>query len=429
MGNSMIACGGNGERLITAARDGDLAEARKLLEGNRGLAKCSTFGLLNSPLHLASARGYHEVVALLLENGADVNSRNIYGQTPLTQACRYGHWEVVQNLLVYKSNVLKVECLGSKTALHFAAANGHIRCIRLLAADFGPTGISISNSKTGDDTETEQKSELVKYINKPANNGVTALHMAAMNGHFECVHLLLDLYASATSQTLLYASSSMGSIGAGSTALHFAAAGGNVKCCQVLIDRGANRSAINCNGWLPIDIARIWGRHWLEQLLSPKSNLIIPTFPPSCFLSLPLSSILHIARDYGLRTSESWEEIDESDCCAVCLERACNVAAQGCDHELCMKCAMNLCSTMKSNESSQTLGTIPCPLCRFPIKSFKNSPFYEPIKQNSDLSVAVKNDKSQVMCKSEFYRNSSTVVPSETISPLISASSNSAILS
>lgn len=35
--------------------------------------------------------GHNEIVALLLEGGADVNPINYCGQTTLIQACRYGH--------------------------------------------------------------------------------------------------------------------------------------------------------------------------------------------------------------------------------------------------------------------------------------------------------------------------------------------------
>lgn len=56
-------------------------------------------------------------------------------------------------------------------------------------------------------------SALSSFINKPASGGVTAIHMAALNGHFECVHLLLDLHANIAAQSLTYATSSTGSIG------------------------------------------------------------------------------------------------------------------------------------------------------------------------------------------------------------------------
>lgn len=48
--------------------------------------------------------------------------------------------------------------------------------------------------------------------------------------------------------------------------------------------------------WLPLDVARMWGRHWLEPLLTPSSDAVVPSFPFSNYLSLPLMSVLNIAR-------------------------------------------------------------------------------------------------------------------------------------
>ncbi|RZR96912.1 hypothetical protein BHM03_00026002 [Ensete ventricosum] len=164
MGNS-LGCSASGERLVSAARDGDLVEARMLLEFNPGLAKYSTFRGLNSPLHFAAAKGHNEV------------SRR---PPPLFSA-------------------------------------------------------------------------LLKFVDKPADGGVTALHMAALSGYFDCVQLLLDL--------------------------------------------GANVSAVTFHygAWLPLDVAKIWGRRCLEPLLNPNSELTVPIFPLSNYLSLPLMSLLNIA--------------------------------------------------------------------------------------------------------------------------------------
>lgn len=60
MGNS-LGCSASGERLVSAARDGDLVEARMLVTFNPCLARYSTFGGLNSPLHFAAAKGHNEV--------------------------------------------------------------------------------------------------------------------------------------------------------------------------------------------------------------------------------------------------------------------------------------------------------------------------------------------------------------------------------
>ncbi|XP_073117731.1 probable E3 ubiquitin-protein ligase XBOS32 isoform X2 [Elaeis guineensis] len=78
MGNS-FGCSASGERLYR--QQGDLQEAKALLEYNPRLARYSTFGVRNSPLHYSAARGHHEIVSLLLESGVDINLQNVRGQT------------------------------------------------------------------------------------------------------------------------------------------------------------------------------------------------------------------------------------------------------------------------------------------------------------------------------------------------------------
>lgn len=50
-------------------------------------------------------------------------------------------------------------------------------------------------------------SALVKFVNKAADGGITALHMAALNGYADCVQLLLDLHANTSSVTFHYGTS------------------------------------------------------------------------------------------------------------------------------------------------------------------------------------------------------------------------------
>lgn len=63
-----FGCSASGERLLSASRDGDLQEAKALLDHNPRLASYSTFGFRNSPLHFSAARGHHEVIEITLRH-------------------------------------------------------------------------------------------------------------------------------------------------------------------------------------------------------------------------------------------------------------------------------------------------------------------------------------------------------------------------
>ncbi|KAM0017836.1 putative transcription factor C2H2 family [Helianthus debilis subsp. tardiflorus] len=373
MGNS-FGCSASGERLVSAARDGDVQEAKALLEYNPRLARYSTFGVRNSPLHYSAAQGHHEIVSLLVESGVDINLRNYRGQTALMQACQYGHWEVVLTLILYKANIHKADYLNGGTALHLAALNGHSRCIRILLADYIPSVANFYNfvnKRSGIEESVSEFDEgsLYETINRPADGGVTALHMAALNGHVDSVQLLVDLGASVNEVTV-DAGDTIDLIGAGSTPLHYAACGGNAQCCQYLISRGASLTAENAKGWTPLAVARSWNRDWLEEVLVEQQQVEEPTSSP--YLCLPLMSVVRIARECG------WSDDSLSLCadpCAVCLENKCAIAAEGCFHEFCTRCALYLCSTSTASNAAQgPPGSIPCPLCRQGIVSFKKLP-------------------------------------------------------
>lgn len=50
-------------------------------------------------------------------------------------------------------------------------------------------------------------SGLSKFVNRAADGGITALHMAALNGYFDCVELLLELQANVSAVTFHYGTS------------------------------------------------------------------------------------------------------------------------------------------------------------------------------------------------------------------------------
>ena len=125
-----------------------------------------------TPLHLASERGYIEVILLLLEHGAQVNTNN---GSPLNSACQYGKLDAVEILLEYGADP-NTGCNIGNTPLHSACSYGSVGII----------------------------SALLKHnvdINAKNVDGWTPLHRASYNGRTEAVNLLLQEGADASIKT------------------------------------------------------------------------------------------------------------------------------------------------------------------------------------------------------------------------------------
>ncbi|RWV92373.1 hypothetical protein BHE74_00018292 [Ensete ventricosum] len=102
----------------------------------------------------------------------------------------------------------------------------------------------------------------------------------------------------------------------------------------------------------------------------------------------------------------------------------------GCGHELCIQCALYLCST--SNTSSEIVGlpgSIPCPFCRHGIISFVKLPSTRAKGFKPNLALSLCNPcilhpcalDVPVTCRSEVRRNRVAAVSSEIICPLTCA--------
>ncbi len=117
--------------LVEAALQGDLSEARRLLEeGTPVNASNSILG--TTPLLAAVGQGRVEVVRLLLEHGADVNTRS-GGWTPLPLALSSGAPEEVARLLLdHGADVNAREPDLSRTPLMMAAARGEWELVSAL---------------------------------------------------------------------------------------------------------------------------------------------------------------------------------------------------------------------------------------------------------------------------------------------------------
>ena len=95
--------------------------------------------LAGTALHLAARRGRSEVMSVLIEAGANPNSRAQDGATPLYVAAQQGHLNILKMLLRAKADPVLAR-KGSELPLGAAAAHGRAGVARELIRQFGIEG-------------------------------------------------------------------------------------------------------------------------------------------------------------------------------------------------------------------------------------------------------------------------------------------------
>jgi ankyrin repeat protein len=170
-------------------------------------------------LHWAALPGHTEVVAILLDKGAQTDIGDDYDGTPLMQAASRGHLGVVQLIVQHTGGQgLDVRDADGRTALHLAVLRGHEAVVTFLLSQ-GAQAINADRFRK------------------------TPFMLAAAGGHVGMAQCFLELQGG---QGLNRRD------GMGNTALHWAVRGGHAEAAAWLLRNGAGASIRNEDGMTPL---------------------------------------------------------------------------------------------------------------------------------------------------------------------------------
>ncbi|MEV0251695.1 ankyrin repeat domain-containing protein [Nocardia sp. NPDC050712] len=206
---------------VLASRDVEVIKA--VVEADQRNAEGGTL------LHIAARHKSAEVVARLLDGGADPRALDAHGRTPGDLVIAFRHQENIR-LLVTGGTQATADDQGA-TAMHVAAATGDADGIRELL-------------NAGSDGDAAN------------HTGWTPLHVAADHGRVEITRMLLAAGAAPNART-----------STGWTALHIAVVYRHAAIARVLLAAGADIAPETADGRTPLDLAGSTGLSGMERLL------------------------------------------------------------------------------------------------------------------------------------------------------------------
>ena len=206
--------------MFTAARIGHLEVMKRLVEGGQDVNQRDRRE--RTPLMYAAGEGHTDCVEYLLQNGAQLDLKGWWGETALHLAAERGCLEVMKRLVGAGQDVNQRD--GKEwTTLMEAAEKGHTDCVEYLikngahfnmfdAAQIGMLDWLKRLVDAGQDVNQRDRKErtplmcaaekghtdCVEYLIQNGaqldlkEDGLTALHLAALEGHLEVMKRLLE---------------------------------------------------------------------------------------------------------------------------------------------------------------------------------------------------------------------------------------------
>ena len=119
-------------RLFEAIAKNDQKSFIDLVQENENFLEQRTGGSMGMVLHLASTFGHIELVMEILKLRPMVSAENNKLETPLHEACRRGHTEVLKLLLENNPWAACKLNADNQSAFFIACSHGHVDMVRLL---------------------------------------------------------------------------------------------------------------------------------------------------------------------------------------------------------------------------------------------------------------------------------------------------------
>jgi ankyrin repeat protein len=215
-----------------------------------------------TPLLLAANDGHETVVKVLIEANAETESKDKDGQTPLSRAAEKGHETIVKMLIEAKADV-KSKDMGSRTPLCWAAMKGCKAVVETLLKVNAEIESRDSCGQTSLSKAAEQGHDTIVQILLEANADVesrdmrsrTPLYQAARKGRKAVVEALLKVNAEIESRD-----------SCGQTSLSQAAERGHEAIVKMLLEAKAD-----------IESRDRWGRTPLWWAATQKSEAVVKT--------------------------------------------------------------------------------------------------------------------------------------------------------
>jgi ankyrin repeat protein len=192
-----------------------------------------------------------EAVAALLRMGADPNTPNKKGATPISAAAHKGSIPIMRSLIAAGAHVNALNTSGS-TALIQASHFGHVDAVNLLlqhnaSADFANLKGTTALMRASQEGHVAISKLLINAhadVNRKNNEGMNALMLASQRGHADMVMLLIKAGAVMDEQTAQ-----------GSTALMLACKRGHESSVEALVSMGAEIYMRDCRARTARDTA------------------------------------------------------------------------------------------------------------------------------------------------------------------------------